>query len=47
MLRGKYKNEVLSSIAGSLSRIILDCTIGIAVYEKYADKAKRKANKQE
>ena len=41
------KNEVLSSIAGSLSRIILDCTIGIAVYEKYADKAKRKANKQE
>ena len=35
------KNEVLSSIAGNLSRIILDGTIGIAVYEKYADKARR------
>lgn len=32
-----------SSIAGNLSRIMLDCTIGIAIYEKYADKAKRKA----
>ena len=36
------KNEVMSSIAGNLSRIILDCTIGIAIYEKYVDKAARK-----
>ena len=41
------KNEVMSSIAGNLSRLVLDGTIGIAVYEKYADKARRKANKQE
>ena len=37
------KNEVLSSIAGSLSRLVLDGTIAIAIYEKYADKARRKA----
>lgn len=36
------KNEIMSSIAGNLSRIILDCTIGIAIYEKYLDKAARK-----
>ena len=41
------KNEVMASIAGNLSRLVLDGTIGIGIYEKYADKAKRKANKQE
>ena len=37
------KNEVMSSIAGNLSRLVLDGTIGLAIREKYADKAKRKA----
>ena len=37
------KNEIMASIAGNLSRLVLDGTIGIAIYEKYADKAKRKA----
>ncbi|MBQ7699904.1 MAG: hypothetical protein IJT49_06140 [Clostridia bacterium] len=37
------KNEVMASIAGNLSRLVLDGTIGISIYEKYADKAKRKA----
>ena len=41
------KNEIFSSIAGNLSRIMLDCTIGIAIYEKYADKARRKAESNE
>ena len=41
------KNEIFSSIAGNLSRIMLDCTIGIAIYEKYADKAARKAKSNE
>ena len=41
------KNEIFSSIAGNLSRIMLDCTIGIAIYEKYADKARRKAKSNE
>ena len=35
------KNEVMSSIAGNLSRLALDGTIGIGIYEKYADKARR------
>ena len=37
------KNEVMSSIAGNLSRLVLDGTVGLAIREKYADKAKRKA----
>ena len=41
------KNEIMASIAGNLSRLVLDGTIGIGIYEKYADKARRKANKQE
>ena len=36
------KNEVMSSIAGNLSRLVLDGTIGLAIREKYADKAARK-----
>ena len=41
------KNEVMSSIAGNLSRLVLDGTIGIAIREKYADKAARKARSNE
>ena len=41
------KNEVTSSIAGNLSRLVLDGTIGIAIREKYADKAARKARSNE
>ncbi len=37
------KNEVMSSIAGNLSRLVLDGTIGLAIREKYADKEARKA----
>jgi hypothetical protein len=36
------KNEVMSSIAGNLSRLVLDGSIGLAIREKYADKAARK-----
>ena len=35
------KNEMLSSIAGNLSRLVLDGTIGLALREKYLDKAAR------
>ena len=35
------KNEVMSSIAGNLSRLVLDGSIGLAIREKYADKAAR------
>ena len=35
------KNEVLSSIVGELSRLVLIGTIGIAITAKYADKAAR------
>lgn len=41
------KNEVMSSIAGNLSRLVLDGTIGIAIREKYVDKALRKAKLNE
>lgn len=35
------KAEAMSSIAGSLSRLVLDVTIGLAIRAKYADKAAR------
>ena len=36
------KREVMSSIAGNLSRLMLVGTIGLAIREKYQDKARRK-----
>ena len=35
------KNEAMSSIAGSLSRLVLDASIGLSLRAKYADKAAR------
>ena len=35
------KSEALSSIAGSLTRLVLDSCIGLAIREKYADKTAR------
>ena len=37
------KNEVISSIVGNLSRLVLDGSIGFAIREKYEDKAERKS----
>ena len=39
------KNEVMSSIAGNLSRLVLDGTIGIAIYEKIHGQGEKKSKK--
>ena len=41
------QHRVVSGIADSLSRLVPDGTIGIAVREKYADKAAGKAKLNE
>lgn len=38
------KNEAISSIAGNLTRLVLVGSIGLALRDKYADKAARKGN---
>ena len=39
--------EALSSIAGSLTRLILEGTLGVLIFQKYDDKAARKAAEKE